>query len=258
MRIHCLQHQHFEGMANIGRWAEEKNYEISHTLFYGEGILPKHSDYDCLLIMGGSMGAYDEDKFPWLKQEKKFIDSAIEQGKTVMGICLGSQLIAEVLGGHVSKGHSSEVGWLPVHTAPEARQTSLFKMFPETFTPLHWHNDCFELPRSATRLAFSAAYPNQAFQYGDRVIGIQFHLELSFEDVRKFLRYQRYNKKSGNYEQTKEQILACKDNFVPNYILLHQVLDALDVKVAHNHQHPTFCELTFSAEERMDVESRHE
>ena len=232
LRIHCLQHEYFEGVANIGRWAEENGHPLTHTLFYEDGPLPRLDEFDLLVVMGGHMGVYEEAMFGWLKKEKAFIKDAIAAGKYVLGICLGSQLLAEALGARVFKGPHREVGWRPVSTTDEAAGSPWVKSFPKIFYPLHWHGDTFDLPQGAVRLASSDAYRNQAFQYGDRLLGFQFHLELSFQDVRRFLKWQRATKKLGPFEQSKDEILSRIENFEVNRYLLSEVLKAIEARIA--------------------------
>ena len=114
MRIHSLEHEPFEGLANIEVWAKSRGYSISRTLLFNNEELPDISDFDWLVIMGGSMNIYEEEKYPWLREEKDFIAEAIAAKKIVLGVCLGSQLAADVLGGRVSRNKYKEIGWFPV------------------------------------------------------------------------------------------------------------------------------------------------
>lgn len=113
MKIHYLQHVPFELPEHISVWAKEKGHEITGTLLYENYYLPELSEFDLLVILGGPMGVDDEDKHPWLVLEKHFIKEAIQHRKLVIGICLGAQLIAEILGGKVYKNHYKEIGWFP-------------------------------------------------------------------------------------------------------------------------------------------------
>lgn len=231
MKIHCLHNEFFEGVASIERWAGKKGYCVSHTLFYNnETDLPSHADYDCLIILGGYMFTREEHKFGWLRPEKEFIREAIQFGKVIFGICLGAQLIAEVLGGRVYKGAEKEIGYFPVRLSPEAKNSLFFRDFPEEFLPLSWHSDTFDLPPGATRLAYNQAYENQAFQYGNRVLGVQFHLEFSQQDVQRMLKWSRNGKPRGPFEQSKEEILSRPETFPVNYSLLELLLEALDAE----------------------------
>ncbi|MBO9155098.1 type 1 glutamine amidotransferase [Chitinophaga sp. GCM10012297] len=169
MRIHHLQHVPFEGLAAIEDWAKQRSHTLTATRWYETDVLPRLEDFDMLVVMGGPMGIYDEADYPWLRDEKKFIRQSIDSGKPVLGVCLGSQLLADVLGAKVYPNRHKEIGWFPVQFHPELNNGEL--------VVCHWHGDTFDLPEGAVRLAESAACKNQAYRYGDRVYGLQFHLE---------------------------------------------------------------------------------
>ena len=111
MNIHCIQHVPFENPGSIGDWIKHKGYRLSTTRLYGGESLPDIDPIDWVIIMGGPMGIYDEDKYPWLKEEKVFIKNALDKGKVVIGICLGAQLIAGVLGAKIYKNRYREIGY---------------------------------------------------------------------------------------------------------------------------------------------------
>lgn len=172
MKLHYLQHVAFEGLGQIEAWAQCHNIEISCTHLFAGDALPPLDHFDALVIMGGPMGIYDHDEHPWLTEEKAFIKRVIDAGKPVLGICLGAQLIADVLGAKVYPGPQKEIGWFPLQRSTEAPE-----WFPETLTAFHWHGDTFDIPDGAVRLASSAACVNQGFIYRDHVIALQFHME---------------------------------------------------------------------------------
>ena len=172
MKLHYLQHVPFEGIGIIESWAKAKGFEISCTrLFTGEA-LPTIGSFDWLVVMGGPMGIYDHEVHPWLAEEKQFIKEAIDAEKTILGICLGAQLIADVLGARVYPGQQKEIGWFPIHRTEGAPP-----LLPEKLVAFHWHGDTFDCPAGATRLASSEACANQGFVYNQRIVALQFHLE---------------------------------------------------------------------------------
>lgn len=177
MRLHAFYHVPFEDVGSIKPWAAAKGYELAATCFFEGQTPPPASDYDMLVVMGGPMGVYDEKDHPWLTGEKKAIEEAIAAGKSVLGICLGAQLVSVVLGGSVTKNPVPEIGWFKVEMTPDGRDESVFAGFPESFYAFHWHGDTFSIPPGAVHAATSAACPNQAFVYNHRVVGLQFHLE---------------------------------------------------------------------------------
>jgi GMP synthase-like glutamine amidotransferase len=140
--------------------------------------LPDWRDFEGLIVMGGPMGAYEEDAHPWLAGEKRAIGDAARAGHPVWGVCLGAQLLAGALGARVYKGPEAEVGLLDVELTPAAADDPVFRDAPPSFPTLQWHGDTFDLPAGSTLLASSPAYASQAFVY-ERAYGLQFHLEVS-------------------------------------------------------------------------------
>lgn len=137
-----------------------------------------------LVLLGGPMGVYEQDRYPFLRAELRLLLDALSQGKPVLGVCLGSQLLAAALGARVRPGPGLELGWHPVTLEEAAAGDRLFAGLPPTFWAFHWHGDVFELPRGSAWLARSERTPHQAFRYGDRAYGILFHLEVTEAMVR--------------------------------------------------------------------------
>ncbi len=175
MKLHWLQHVPFEGLGIIEEWAEANGFGITRTRLFAGEQLPEIGTFDWLVVMGGPMGIYDHVDHPWLVAEKQLIKNAIEAEKTVLGICLGAQLIADVLGAKVYAGPQKEIGWFPIQ--------GLNSFLPKTLTAFHWHGDTFEIPEGASRLASSEACKNQGFIYNDRIVALQFHLETTPESM---------------------------------------------------------------------------
>jgi GMP synthase-like glutamine amidotransferase len=179
MHIHYFQHNHFEDMGYIGDWAKSKNITTSVTRFDLKPELPSLEDFDWLVVMGGAMGVHDSDQFPWIHSEIEFIKQVIHSGKIVIGICLGSQMIASALGARVYKNTEPEMGFWPVKFSPEAQKDNVFKHFPANLMVMHFHFDTFGLPQGAVAMAESVITPIQAFRYGSNVFALQFHSELT-------------------------------------------------------------------------------
>ncbi|MDZ7345217.1 MAG: type 1 glutamine amidotransferase [candidate division KSB1 bacterium] len=197
MRAHCLQHVPFEGLGSIAPWLKAQGLELTSTRFFESGRLPAPDEVDLLIVMGGPMSANDEDKLTWLIDEKAFIRECIRQGKRVLGICLGAQLIASAMGAQVYRNRVKEIGWFPVQGVP-ADNESIFR-FPKVFRAFHWHGETFDLPPGAVRIAESE---NQAFQLGRSVIGLQFHLEMTPESVREIISHCRAELLPSKYVQS--------------------------------------------------------
>jgi GMP synthase-like glutamine amidotransferase len=180
-RVHVLQHVAFEGLGSIATWLAAQQATVSHTYFFESNpSLPPVDAMDLLIILGGPMSVNDEEQLPWLKEEKRFIADAIAQDKAVLGICLGSQLIANAMDKRVYPGPQKEIGWFPVFGS--AHDSDVFQ-FPPEVRVFHWHGETFDLPDQAVLLASSSICRNQAFQLGSRVLGFQFHLETTPESA---------------------------------------------------------------------------
>lgn len=187
MHIHYLQHVTFEGLGSIEPWARQHGHKLTVTRPYLAETLPSLEGIELLIVMGGPMNIYQEQAHPWLVQEKRFLDRAIGKGLPVLGICLGAQLLADVLGARVFANSHKEIGWFPVSMTAEASTSGVFSSMPPTFEAFHWHGDTFDLPKGAKHMARSTACENQAFSYEDRVIGLQFHLETTLAGARQLL-----------------------------------------------------------------------
>jgi GMP synthase-like glutamine amidotransferase len=151
------------------------------------------------------MSVNDEAALPWLRAEKRFIRAAVARGTPVLGVCLGSQLIASALGARVYPNAQKEIGWFPLEAV--RAEGEAFR-FPERFPSFHWHGETFDLPPGAVHLARSAACANQAFQVGRRTLALQFHLEVTPEAVRAFINNSGDELKPGPYIQSAEEIAS--------------------------------------------------
>lgn len=177
MNIHCVQHVPFEGPGSIEAWIRQGGHGLVLTRPYAGEALPAADGVDFLIVMGGPMSIHDEAEFPWLVAEKRFIGEVIAAGKRVLGICLGAQLVASVLGARVYANADKEIGWFPLRLTDAAAKSRLFAGWPSSVEAFHWHGETFDIPPGAVHVAQSAACANQAFVYDGRVVGLQFHLE---------------------------------------------------------------------------------
>ncbi len=222
MRAHYLQHVPFEGLGSIESWLQNANYGITNTKFYESSVLPDVNEIDLLVVMGGPMSVNDKDEFPWLALEKKFIRDVIEKGKSVLGVCLGAQLITSAMGAQIYPNKVKEIGWFPVQ-AVASTDNSVFS-FPEKAEVFHWHGETFSLPSGATLIATSEGCENQAFQIGRSVIGLQFHLETTPELAREIVSNCRDELIPSQYVQTEEEILSATSD---KYNSINQLMDAI-------------------------------
>jgi len=187
--------------------------------------LPWLSDFDMLTVMGGPMSANDEAGLSWLGPEIALVRAAIAADKTLLGICLGAQIIAKALGARVYPGSAKEIGWFPIQRT--AGSHPFFDGLPDCFTPFHWHGETFDLPHGAKPLARSKITETQAFAVGQRVLGLQFHMEATEESVRALLKGAAHEIGHGAFEQQPGTILAGLDQCASLRPLLDVVLDCL-------------------------------
>lgn len=208
LRIHYFQHVPFEGLGYIEQWAIKNNHQLFSTKFYEDFTLPKISSFDWLIVMGGPMGVYDYKQFPWLSTEVEFIQQAIQADKTVIGICLGAQLIAAALDVKVYSNTKKEIGWFPLTKTKAGKQHRLLNELPDCFTSFHWHGDTFDLPKGSVHLLETKACSNQAFLYKDKVLGLQFHFEVTPETLKEITANCRNELVKEYYIQSEQEILT--------------------------------------------------
>lgn len=219
MRACCFQHIAAEGPAYIADWLVAAGHTLTVTRLYDGEPLPDVSDVDLLVVMGGPMSANDEAGVPWLAGEAAFIRDVIAAGVPVLGVCLGAQMVARALGAAVHANPEPEVGWFPVRSAAHLPR-GVFT-FPAELTVFHWHADTFELPEGAVLLASSDACANQAFQFGERVIALQCHLEVTPVAVASMAYAFREQLQASRYVQTEDEILgaACAGYALGNALM---------------------------------------
>ncbi|MFH2130504.1 MAG: type 1 glutamine amidotransferase [bacterium] len=227
MRIHYLQHVPFEDPGYILQWARDKGHRLTATRFFENDTLPKSETFDWLIVMGGPMSVHDQKRYPWLNEEITVIRESIHRHKTVLGICLGAQLIATALGSNVYPNPQKEIGWFPIHrTIPDAAE-NLFAGLPETLKVFHWHGETFDNPGGALKLASSDGCVNQAFLFQKSVLGLQCHLEVTLEGVNRLIENCADDIIPGPYVQTIEAMRNERGCFEQNHRFMTSVLDRL-------------------------------
>ena len=198
MKAHCIMHVPFEGPGYVEDWFNSQGIRLIFWKMYESPELPDTGEVDFLLIMGGPMNIYEYGKYPWLQSEKSFIKTCILQGKKVLGICLGAQLIADALGEKVYPGREKEIGWFPVAGDKN--------ILPGSFIPFHWHGETFNLPERSDHLASSLVTKNQAFSHNKNVLAMQFHLEVNESLIEGLLDNALADLTVGDWVQTPEEI----------------------------------------------------
>jgi GMP synthase-like glutamine amidotransferase len=222
MKVHVLQHVPYEDIGSMNPWLKARGTEASYTRFYANPVLPDLKELDLVIAMGGPMSVNDESVLPWLRAEKQFIHEAIGRGVSVLGVCFGAQLIASALGCRVYRNPVKEIGWFPIEATSG---TGTAFQFPPKCNVFHWHGETFDLPAGAVRLARSKACENQAFQFKQNVIGLQFHLETTPQSAQALIENCSDELVHGSYIQAKSQLCAvANEAYAEINRLMNQVL----------------------------------
>lgn len=228
MRVHFLQHAKCDGPGNIRQPLISRGHTLTSTRLYMDEAFPTMKDFDWLIILGGDMGIYDETAFPWLMEEKTFIRATIQANKRILGICLGAQLIAHVLGATVRKNKYKEIGWFPITPLDGIKDTMLSDVITDRTEVFHWHGDTFDIPDGAIAIAESKACPNQGFVYGKKVVGLQFHPEITKDAAAAFFEDCGQNMEKGPYIQSPAPILSNERGFSQSNQTMAVILEALE------------------------------
>jgi GMP synthase-like glutamine amidotransferase len=206
MRVHHVRHVPYEGLGNLRQTILQGGHEISESRPW-EGVdFPSPDRFDALIVLGGPMGVCDFEPPAWMDEEKSFLADTIAAGRPVLGICLGAQLLASVLGAEVRRHVHAEVGWHRLEPTPEGADGVLSPFFAPGVHVMQWHQDTFDIPAGAVRLCGSEACANQAFAWDDRVLGLQFHPEMTHEEAGTVLARDRVGA-PGRFVQTAAEIL---------------------------------------------------
>lgn len=230
--LHIFQHVDFEGAGAIADWCHKNSIQIQWTrLWQRDAQLPSPESIDHLLVLGGPMGVYDEDIYEWLADEKDFLRRYLALDRPLLGICLGAQLIAEALGSIVYPNTHKEIGFFPILSC-EPKSDSLLSHLPDQLEVLHWHGDTFDLPPGSTRLYSSAACDNQAFQFNEHILGLQFHLECNLPGLDSLILHSREDlAQTGSYIQKESEILLKSKILSQLNRSLFHLLDKLYLKI---------------------------
>lgn len=178
-RAVCLQHVPFEGPGVFARLLAGRGYELRTSLVPTQGL--PDDPGELLLVMGGPMSV--NDLAPWIREEIEFLRKSIQSGIPILGVCLGSQLLARALWAQVRPGHQPEIGMTQIRLTREGSKDPVFGTMPDSFEVFQWHGDAFDLPPGSVILASSDLFPMQAFRYRDRIYGLLFHLEMGRPDI---------------------------------------------------------------------------
>lgn len=183
-KVLVLQHIECEPPGAFGDVLRERGADVVPVELDEGASLPDWRRFDHIIAMGGPMSVNDDERLPWLTDEKRLVSEAVRAGTPFWGVCLGAQLLAASLGARVYAGPQPEIGLVPVRLAEGARDDPLFCDLAEQLVTFQWHGETFDVPEGGVLLAESDLFPNQAFRWGRRAYGIQFHLEVSSDMAR--------------------------------------------------------------------------
>ncbi len=192
-RVLALQNAWDDPPGYLGEIMDEHGIAFDVVQVEDEAI-PDMGRYDALIALGGPQHVHEDEQYPYLAEEKALLHRVVEENIPYLGICLGGQLLASALGAKVSRHHLTEMGFFEVQLTEEGRRDPLFKGLPGYQQVIQWHEDIFDLPAGAVRLATSEHTPDQAFRYGQRAYGLQYHIEVTPEMLDTWLRYPDYRK----------------------------------------------------------------
>ena len=231
LNVLSLHHVPFEGLGSLEKTILSGGHGLERIRMWTDPVLPvlgTGEGPEIVIVMGGPMSVGDTASHPWLVNEKEFLRRAVASGKTVLGICLGAQLIAEVLGAAVAPGTRKEIGWFPVTKDAEADGCAVGRVLPDRFECFHWHGDTFSLPPGAVPLGRSGVTPVQGFVHGERIVGLQFHLETTPESARDLIENCRDELAAGGeFIQSEKRIMGDKDGFAAANRLMEGIWEVL-------------------------------
>ena len=221
MRLHIFQHEATCGIGSIGDWCASREVEPVIAHFYRGEALPSFGEVDALLVLGGSMNAYQDADFPHLKPVRAFVRDAIGAHKKVLGLCLGAQMVADALGSRVVRAAQIERGWIEIERRQEADSSRLFSWLPKREQFISWHGDTFAVPDGAVHGAQSEACFAQAFALGDHVLALQFHPEADASIVEGWIE----DEPEAERAALREEFLSFNSRFERQRELLFAALD---------------------------------
>lgn len=227
MNCQIFQHIPFEGPARLGTWLSGQGHRVTFTRWFAGERPPALASVDLLVVMGGPMSVYEEHLHPWLREEKQYIRQAIHAERRVLGVCLGAQLLAEVLGARVYPHTCREIGWFPIQRTHAAAQIPLFDDFSDGLEVFHWHGDTFDIPPGSIHAMRSEACPHQAFSFRDRVVGLQFHIEVEATGVAALLEACAGDLRPNRYVQRASEMRATEARLSRIHSVLERFMERL-------------------------------
>ncbi len=235
-KILIVKHKSDEGPGLLGRFFSDAGWELCTVeLDRGEKLPDSLRDFSCIFVLGGPMNVYEEDVYPFLKDEENFIRKVIIEEIPLLGICLGAQMIAKTCGASITKAPEREIGWYQVKLTDEGQKDMLFRGLSKNFPVFQWHEDTFEIPLSGTLVAQSRKCRNQAFRVGNNVYGLQFHIEVTEDMIKSWMEGSEWNNDTSRivdntrkikevYEQQMKQIFVNFKGLVESSMRIKRIM----------------------------------
>lgn len=221
MKILFVLHADFERPGYFEIWAKQNGYSTQEVKPYQGEELPDAAAFDFLIVMGGPQSPLNLEDAPYLRDEINLIQCVAKQDKSIIGICLGAQLIGEALGARTEKSPHREIGAYPIELLNTVKDDPIFNDFPKIFNVMHWHNDMPGMTNEAVLLAKSEGCPRQIIRYGRKIYGFQCHLELTEDLVKGMIENCPNDLSSGKYVQTNDELMMI------NYAMIHNKLQLI-------------------------------
>jgi len=215
MKLLVLQHEKCEPLGIFEELLKNRRVEYKYCRLYEDEAPANLNKYNSLILLGGPMNVYQEKEYPFLRDDDRLTKEALKKKKPVLGICLGAQLMAKALGASVYKAQEKEIGWYKLRLTKEGKKDRIFRGFEKEFMVFQWHGDTFDIPEGAVHLASSDVVPNQAFRFNNSY-ALQFHLEVTAEMIRDWLKEYDEEIKSLRGKIDQEKILSDTDKQVKN------------------------------------------
>ncbi len=224
--VHCIQHAERVRPLSVADWAAERDVDFRVVRIDDGDPLPDPAEVERLVVLGGGMNTDQADEHPWIDDERDWLRRVVDIDRAeVLGICLGSQLLAEALGGSVGRAAEPEIGWTRISLTDEGRDDRVFGVLPDAFDAMQWHGDAWTLPPGARLAASSVGCASQAFIVGDRVRAVQFHPEFTHARTTELAATTTDDLTPRGRVQSPEQFLAQPERFDALRALCFRLLD---------------------------------
>ncbi|PIW59048.1 MAG: GMP synthase [Candidatus Omnitrophica bacterium CG12_big_fil_rev_8_21_14_0_65_50_5] len=232
MKILYIKNMSIEGPELIETFFEKNGLEgMTLDLSQGDKLIYDPREFDAVVVLGGPMNVYEEDKYPFLKKETEFIRNVVESEVPYLGVCLGSQLLAKACGAKVGQSPAAEIGFSNVRLTDDGKKDPLFDGLGKNFNVFQWHGDMFFIPKNGEWLATSDICPHQAMRVGECAYGLQFHFEVTDRNIREWAgeyfagdpqAEQKIKKMMADYSRNEKSYLAMSKKICSNFAKIVQ------------------------------------